>query len=145
MAQQDERQVAHRPGAISMFFVAKAGIFAAAFWIWLMILALSDDPVTGWHLFAMAGAVTTTLVGVVLGIRYALQANAAERHAELRKYLVEISWNTAYVANSAESSSGNVVQFPTPVSDSGGWPTRQAQDSGGWSSRPDHGDRDRRR
>jgi hypothetical protein len=144
MAQQDERQVAHRPGAISKFFVAKAGIFAAVFWIWLMIIALSNDSVTGWHLFALGGAVTTTLVGVILGVRLALQANAAERHAELKKYLVEISWNTAYVANSAESS-GNVVQFPTPVNDSGGWPSRQAQDSGGWSSRPDGGDRDRRR
>ena len=144
MAQQEERQVAHRPGVISKFFVAKAGIFAAAFWIWLMIIALSDQSVTGWHLIALAGAVTTTLVGVILGVRMALQANAAERHAELRKYLVEISWNTAYVANSAESGA-NVVQFPTPVSDSGGWPSRQAQDSGGWGSRHDGGDRDRRR
>jgi hypothetical protein len=144
MAQQDERHVPHQPGAISMFFVAKAAVFAAGFWIWLVVLAVGDGMSTGWDLFAVAGAVTTTLVSVVLGVRYALQANAALRHAELKKLLVEISWNTAFTASQGESSD-NVVRFPSAVHDSGGWANRPGgHDSGGWANRPDS-ERDRRR
>ena len=145
MAQQDERHVPHRPGAISMFFVAKAAIFAAAFWVWLLIIAVREDAVTPWHLVAMSGAIVTTLVGVVLGVRYALQASAAQRHAEIKKMLVEISWNTAFAVNNTESSE-NVVRLPSALHDSGGWPHRQSgHDSGGWTNRPDNSERDRRR
>lgn len=145
MAQQDERRVTHRPGAISRFFVAKAAIFAIAFWTWLLVIAVRHDAVTPWHLIAMSGAIVTTLVGVVLGVRYALQASAAQRHAEIKRMLVEISWNTAFAGNNTESSE-NVVRFPNAVHDSGGWANRQSgHDSGGWTHRPDSGDRDRRR
>jgi len=133
MAQPEDRPVPYRPGVISLFFVVKAGIFALAFWIWLLVLASQGDPVGGWHLFAAAGAITTTLVGVALAIRIALQANAADRHAEVRKMLVEISWNTAFAAQPGEDSD-NVLRFPSAApDDSGGWPAREA------------GERDRRR
>ena len=134
MAPPEDRPVPNRPGAISLFFVVKAVIFALAFWIWLLVLAIQGDPVTGWHLFAAAGAITTTVVGLVLAVRLALQANAADRHAELRKALVEISWNTAFVAHQSDEDSDNVLRFPSAVpDDSGGWPTREG------------GDRERRR
>ena len=133
MPPPEDRPVPYRPGAISLFFVVKAAIFALAFWIWLLLLVIRGDQVSGWHLFATAGAISTTLVGVILGIRMALQANAADRHAEVRKALVEISWNTAFAAHQAEEA-GNVLRFPTAVPD----------DSGGWPTRGD-GDRDRRR
>ncbi|GIF78178.1 hypothetical protein [Asanoa siamensis] len=113
---------------ISLFFVVKAAIFALAFWIWLLVVAIQGGPPTAWHLFAAAGAITTTLVGVLLGIRLALQANAAERHAEVKKALVEISWNTAFAAHEAEDPD-NVVRFPSAVpNDSGGWPSRSEAD-----------------
>ncbi|MDG4821308.1 hypothetical protein O7635_05500 [Asanoa sp. WMMD1127] len=125
MAQPEDRPVPYRPGVISLFFVIKAAIFALAFWIWLLVLAIQDGPLTGWGLFAAAGAITTTLVGVILGIRIALQANAADRHAELKKTLVEISWNTAFLAHQ-DDDSDNVVRFPSAVpDDSGGWPSRE--------------------
>jgi hypothetical protein len=143
MASDDRRQTPYKPGAISLFFVVKAGIFAAAFWIWLLVLVLGDGTVTGWHLFAASGAITTTLVGVVLGIRMALQANAAERYAETKRMLVEISWNTAFNASTSGETSTNVVPFPSAVTDSGGWAQRQpGHDSGGWP-RPDGGERRR--
>ncbi|HEV7712994.1 MAG TPA: hypothetical protein VGP16_32675 [Asanoa sp.] len=132
MAPSEDRPVPYRPGAISLFFVVKAGIFALGFWVWLFVLASQGGQVGGWHLFAAAGAITTTLVGVVLAIRLALQANAADRHAEVKKMLVEISW-TAFAAQGA-GDSDNVLHFPSAVpDDSGGWPTRES------------GERDRRR
>ncbi|MGC5019746.1 hypothetical protein [Micromonospora sp. DT47] len=106
------RPVPHRPGAISLFFVANAGVFALAFWIWLLVLALTGEQATGAHVLAAAGAVTTTLVGVVLGIRLALQLSAAVRHAELKRLLVDISWNAFTAAGNAETP-GKVVPFPT--------------------------------
>lgn len=84
----------HRPGVISAFFVYKAGLFAAGFWAWLVHLAAFGVPVSGWYLVATTGAVTCTLIGVVLGTRMALQHNAAVRHQEIMKTLVEISWDT---------------------------------------------------
>ncbi|MFI2646649.1 hypothetical protein [Micromonospora fulviviridis] len=111
MAEPD-RPVPHRPGAVSLFFVAKAGVFALGFWIWLLVLAVLGGPATGVHLIAAAGAVTTTLVGVVLGVRMALQSNAAARHAELKRLLVDISWNAFAAAGNADES-GKVVPFPT--------------------------------
>jgi hypothetical protein len=83
----------HRPGAISAFFVYKAGLFAAGFWGWLGFLAVRGGTVTGWHIVAAFGAVTTTLVGVALGVRFALQRDAAARHAEIMEALVDISWH----------------------------------------------------
>ncbi|MFJ6195824.1 hypothetical protein [Micromonospora sp. NPDC092111] len=111
MAEPD-RPVPHRPGAVSLFFVAKAGVFALGCWIWLLVLVLTGDEVTGVHLLAATGAITTTLVGVVLGVRLATQHSAAVRHAELRRLLVDISWNAFTAAGNAETS-GTVVPFPT--------------------------------
>nr|WP_236647033.1 hypothetical protein [Micromonospora acroterricola] len=107
----------YQPGAVSLFFVAKAGVFAAAFWIWLLVLVLRTDSATGTHVLAATGAITTTLVGVVLGARMALQHNASVRHAEMKKLLVDISWNAFAAAGNAESA-GKVVPFPTGPADS---------------------------
>ncbi|MDG4806339.1 hypothetical protein O7634_06175 [Micromonospora sp. WMMD1120] len=106
----------YQPGAVSLFFVAKAAVFAAAFWIWLLILVLRTDSATGLQVLAATGAGTTTLVGVVLGARMALQRNAAIRHSEVKKLLVDISWNAFTAAGNAEST-GKVVPFPTVSSD----------------------------
>ncbi|GGM12415.1 MULTISPECIES: hypothetical protein [Micromonospora] len=122
MAESD-RQPPHRPGAVSVFFVAKAGVFAVACWTWLLIAVLTGDEVTGVQLLAATGAITTTLVGVVLGARLALQRNAALRHAELKRLLVDISWNAFAAAGDAESS-GTVVPFPTSPPDGGRTPSR---------------------
>jgi hypothetical protein len=84
----------HRPGAISAFFVYKAGLFGACFWGWLGFLTVRGGAMTGWHLVAAAGAVTTTLVGVALGVRFAMQRDAAARHAEIMEALVDISWHS---------------------------------------------------
>nr|MDT0662485.1 hypothetical protein [Micromonospora sp. DSM 115978] len=126
---------AHRPGPVSLFFVAKAAVFAAGFWGWLLLLAVRDDPLAGAHLVAAAGAITTTLVSVVLGARLATQRNAADRHAELKKLLVDISWNAFTAAgNAGNDGPANVVPFP-----SSGHDTPLGRMSG------DNGDRDRRR
>ena len=84
----------HRPGAISAFFIYKAGLFAACFWTWLGVLAFREVPVTGWHVVAATGAGTSSVIGVVLGIRFALQRDASERHQEIMRTLVEITWHT---------------------------------------------------
>jgi hypothetical protein len=102
----------HRPGAVSLFFVCKAALFAAVFWAWLLVLVVSGGPVTGWHLLAASGAVTTNLVAVLLGVRLALQRDAADRHAELRRMLADISWNSFAAAGNA-GGSGTVLPFPT--------------------------------
>ncbi|MFF5178555.1 hypothetical protein ACFY2Q_11100 [Micromonospora sp. NPDC000316] len=114
---EPSRPQPYQPGAVSLFFVAKAGVFAAGFWIWLLLLVLRTDAATGAELLAATGAITTTLAAVVLGARMALQRNAATRHAEMRKLLVDISWNAFAAAGNAEST-GKVVPFPTvPVED----------------------------
>ncbi|MFG1654600.1 hypothetical protein ACGFIE_32180 [Micromonospora sp. NPDC049275] len=113
---ESSRPQPHQPGAVSLFFVAKAGVFAAGFWVWLLILVLRTDAATGTHVLAATGAITTTLVGVVLGARMALQRNAAIRHAETKKLLVDISWNAFTAAGNAESS-GKVVPFPSSSSE----------------------------
>ncbi|MEV6706458.1 hypothetical protein [Micromonospora wenchangensis] len=115
MAESD-RPVPHRPGAVSLFFVVKAAVFALGFWSWLLVLVFTGDAVTGAHVLAAAGAVTTTLVGVLLGVRLALQRSAAVRHAELKRLLVDISWNAFTAAGNAELS-GTVVPFPTASGD----------------------------
>ncbi|MEV4496636.1 hypothetical protein AB0J84_13125 [Micromonospora arborensis] len=113
---ETSRPQPYQPGAVSLFFVAKAGVFAAAFWIWLLILVLRTDSATGLQVLAATGAITTTLVGVVLGARMALQRNVAIRHAEMKKLLVDISWNAFTAAGNAEST-GKVVPFPTVPGD----------------------------
>ncbi|MEV0942503.1 hypothetical protein AB0I90_19290 [Micromonospora wenchangensis] len=115
MAESDS-PVPHRPGAVSLFFVVKAAVFALGFWSWLLVLVFTGDAVTGAHVLAAAGAVTTTLVGVLLGVRLALQRSAAVRHAELKRLLVDISWNAFTAAGNAELS-GTVVPFPTASGD----------------------------
>ncbi|MFY1617906.1 hypothetical protein [Micromonospora sp. WMMD736] len=114
---ESRRPQPYQPGAVSLFFVVKAGVFAAGFWTWLLILVLRTDAATGAQVLAATGAITTTLVAVVLGTRMALQQNAAVRHAETKKLLVDISWNAFTAAGNAESS-GKVVPFPSsPVDD----------------------------
>lgn len=118
----------HRPGSISLFFVAKAAVFAAGFWIWLAVMTIGGGPASGLEILAATGAVTTTLVSVVLGVRMALQGNAAERHAELKRLLVDISWNAFAAAGNADSPA-NVLPFPTMAYDAA-TPVRQIGDNG---------------
>ncbi len=102
----------HSPGAISLFFVAKAALFAAGFWIWLIVLMARGGAATGVHLVAASGGIVTTLVSVVLGARLALQRNAAVRHAELKRLLVDISWNAfAAAGNGNDERGAKVVPF----------------------------------
>lgn len=135
-----DRPLPHRPGAISLFFVAKAGVFALGCWVWLLVLVLRGGEVSGPHALAAAGAVTTTLVGVVLGARLALQRNAADRHAELKRLLVDISWNAFAAAGNAETP-GKVVPFPVAVPED----ERLERHGNGMSSRDRGGRGDRRR
>ncbi|NYH43541.1 hypothetical protein HNR22_003268 [Micromonospora jinlongensis] len=113
---EPSRPQPYQPGAVSLFFVAKAGVFAAGFWIWLLVLVLRTSSATGLQVLAATGAITTTLVAVVLGARMALQQSAAIRHAETKKLLVDISWNAFAAAGNAESA-GKVVPFPTVPGD----------------------------
>ncbi|MFC5921859.1 hypothetical protein [Micromonospora vulcania] len=115
---ESSRPQPYQPGAVSLFFVAKAGVIAAAFWIWLLVLVLRTDAATGAQVLAAVGAITTTLVAVVLACRMALQHNAAVRHAEVKKLLVDISWNAFTAAGNAENA-GTVVPFPTGPGDGG--------------------------
>ncbi|WP_036373121.1 hypothetical protein [Micromonospora sp. ATCC 39149] len=112
---EPRRPVPYCPGAVSLFFVTKAGVLAAGFWGWLLVLVLGSARVTGAHVLAATGATTTTLVGVVLGARLALQRNAAVRHAELKRQLVDISWNAFAAAGNAQTPA-KVVPFPTVTS-----------------------------
>ncbi|MEU0079545.1 hypothetical protein ABZY58_16705 [Micromonospora tulbaghiae] len=138
MAEPD-RPVPHRPGAVSLFFVAKAAVFALGFWIWLLVLAVRGDDATGVHLIAATGAICTTLASVVLGARMALQRNAAVRHAELKRMLVDISWNAFAAAGNADQP-GKVVPFPSTSHDGERAPHRGA---GERVSVLDRGDRNR--
>jgi hypothetical protein len=93
------------PGAISLFFVYKAGVFALGFWTWLAVLAAKGAPVSGWMVVAGVGAATTTLVGVVLGVRIALARNAIDRHEQIMKSLVELSWYSFVKSSAPEPES----------------------------------------
>ena len=98
-------------------------------------------------MLAATGAITTTLVAVLLGARMALQHNAAVRHAEVKKLLVDISWNAFAAAGNAETA-GKVVPFPTAPGDGERAAQRPAADrvsvlDRGVSER--NGGRDRRR
>ncbi|MBO4143881.1 hypothetical protein J5U46_27415 [Micromonospora tulbaghiae] len=138
MAEPD-RPVPHRPGAVSLFFVAKAAVFALGFWIWLLVLAVRGGDATGVHLIAATGAICTTLASVVLGARMALQRSAAVRHAELKRMLVDISWNAFAAAGNAEQP-GKVVPFPSTSHDGERAPHRGVGDR---VSVLDRGDRSR--
>lgn len=122
----------HRPGPISLFFVVKAAAFTAGCWIWLLVLVVRGGEASGLHLLAATGAITTTLVSVILGARLALQRNAAERHADLKRIVVDISWNAFAAAGNTDGPT-NVVPFPA-----GGY------DSAAGRTPVDSGDRDRR-
>ncbi|MGR6322261.1 hypothetical protein Q2K19_14320 [Micromonospora soli] len=113
---ESSRPVSYRPGPVSLFFVAKAGLFALVGWSWLLVLVLTGEQATGAHVLAAACSVTFTLVGVALGVRVALQHNAAVRHAELRRLLVDISWN-AFTAAGNAGQPAKVVPFPTASGD----------------------------
>jgi hypothetical protein len=84
----------HRPGVVSAFFVYKAGLFAAGFWIWLVLATIHGGTAAQWEPVAATGASTTTMVGVVLGARYYLQRNAAARHEQVMQTLVDLSWQS---------------------------------------------------
>jgi hypothetical protein len=108
---------AHRPGAVSVFFIYKAGLFAACFWGWLAALALLSDQISSWHLIAAGGAVCTTLVAVLLGVRHASQRNAAARHEQMMRALVELSWHTfAESARTASTVERDTIIRLTPES-----------------------------
>ncbi|WBB79094.1 hypothetical protein O7606_23380 [Micromonospora sp. WMMD882] len=91
--------------------MAKAAVFAAGFWGWLVVLALRGGTLGVPHLLAATGALATTAAGLALGVRLALQHNAAVRHAELKRVLVDISWN-AFAAVGNSESPAKVVPFP---------------------------------
>jgi hypothetical protein len=84
----------HRPGAVSAFFVYQAGVVAAVFWVWLVLLTVRGGAAAEWETVAATGAGTTTLVGVVLGARFFLQRNAAARHEQVMQTLVDLSWQS---------------------------------------------------
>lgn len=86
--------LAYRPGGVSAFFVYKAGFMALGFWAWLAVLVVGDSNLSGWQLLAAAGAITTTLVAVILGVRHALVRHAAARHEQIMKTLVDLSWQS---------------------------------------------------
>jgi hypothetical protein len=84
----------HRPGPLSTFFMYKAAVFAAGFWAWLTVLVVRGGPIGGWLAFAATAAVGTTAAALALGILYALQRDAAARHEEIMRTLVELSWDS---------------------------------------------------
>jgi hypothetical protein len=86
--------LAFRPGGVSAFFVYKASFMAIAFWGWFAVLTVRSGTASSWHLMAAACAVTTTLVAVILGVRYVLARTAAARHEQIMHTLVELSWQS---------------------------------------------------
>jgi hypothetical protein len=88
----------YRPGAVSAFFVYQAGLVAAVFWGWLLLLTVRDGTVAQWEAVAATGAGTATMVTVVLATRYYLQRNAAARHEQVMQTLVDLSWQSFAMA-----------------------------------------------
>src|SRR5262245_37297236 len=84
----------HRPGAVSAFFVYQAGVYAGGFWAWLVVLAVRAGPISGWHIVAAAGAVSSTLVTALLAARLAQDRASADRYEALMRAVVELSWET---------------------------------------------------
>jgi hypothetical protein len=84
----------YRPSAVSAFFAYQVGLVAAGFWAWLVLLTIEGGRAAQWQPVAATGAGTATMVGVVLGIRFALQRNAAARHEQVMQTLVDLSWQS---------------------------------------------------
>jgi hypothetical protein len=99
------------PGVISFFFVVKAGLFAAAAWVWLLVLVAQGDEVTGWHLVATGAGICFSLVTVQLAIRYTSQRAEALRYADLRREIVDLSWHAAGL-NPPDETSLKVLRMP---------------------------------
>ena len=83
-----------RPGAVSAYFVCQAGVVAVGFWAWLVLLTIEGGAAVEWQPVAATGAATATMVGVLLGTRFALQRSAAARHEQLMQTLVDLSWQS---------------------------------------------------
>ena len=83
-----------RPGAVSAFFVGQAGLVAVGCWAWLVLVTIEGGEAVHWQPVAATGAGTATMVGVVLGARFALQRNAAARHEQVMQTLVDLSWQS---------------------------------------------------
>jgi hypothetical protein len=84
----------HRPGAVSTFFVYQSAGYAGGFWAWLVVLAVRGGAISGWHILAAAGAISSTLVTVLLAARLAEGRAAADRYEALMRAVVELSWET---------------------------------------------------
>lgn len=116
-----------RPDAFSLFLVIKFAVFATGFWTWLVILAVAGGEASARHVLAAAGASTSTVVAVLLAVRMAVHRDVAERHADVRRLLVDISWNAFAAAGNAghpldapangfdAPGNGIVVPFPSTV------------------------------
>lgn len=111
----------HRPGVVSTFFVYQSGVYAAAFWAWLVVLAVRGGPISGWHVLVAAGAVSATLVTVLLGTRLAQDRAAADRYEALMRAIVELSWETFTSAGrdrvpgtseAADSHTAEIIPLP---------------------------------
>ena len=95
-----------------MFFVAKAALFGAVCWAWLLFLIGTDSgDVGGWELFAACGGICFTLVAVALGVRYATERAAALRHGEVMKEIADLSWHA--IAQTASAPDAQVLNLPT--------------------------------
>jgi hypothetical protein len=114
MPDTSPRRVPGAPGAISLFFVAKAALFGAVCWAWLLyLLGRGPGPATGWELFAAGAGICFTLVAVLLGVRYATERAAAARHAELVREIADLSWHAvAQATRTPENPDGNVFTMP---------------------------------
>ena len=100
------------PGSISMFFVAKAALFGAVAWAWLVYLIARGSD-SGWLVFAASAGICFTIVTVSLGIRFASQRAAALRHAELVKEVSALSWQLTAMVESGEAPPARVFTMPT--------------------------------
>jgi hypothetical protein len=112
MSDTPPRRAPGPPGAISMFFVAKAALFGVVCWAWLLFLIDNDSgDVSGWELFAACGGICFTLVAVALGVRFAIERAATLRHGEVMKEIADLSWHT--LAQTASAPDAQVLNLPT--------------------------------
>ena len=95
-----------------MFFVAKAALFGAVAWAWLLYL-IAQGSHSGWVVFAASAGICFTVVAVSLGIRFAGQRAAALRHAELVKEVSAISWQLTAALENSETPSARLFTMPT--------------------------------
>lgn len=111
----------YRPGALRLFLLISSVVVATVFWTWLVILAVDDGALSMRHVLAAAGASTSTVVAALLAVQETVHRDVAERHADLRRLLVDISWNAFAAAGNAGRpvdvpDGGNVVPFRTASS-----------------------------